>query len=537
MISSLLFTTLVAKEPILGPVCLPGTSTHFQSAVKQVCELTLENNFKEASAILGRLPHNKISYRVDWTGVSASKKTTFELGMKEAMAEIKGKIQGLDFTPVSKGEDILFSFTEKLPVSKETGVPQGLVMFPSLSPSEPAIEAVIGLKRLNTETSIEKGHVANETFFVIGQYLGLAQTPGIFSISKRTDSMATTPNNIDGRESRIIRENLKLAEELRASVAKKQQLVPANPVASLDTKTLDTGEVAQGKVSDLQIGIYNRGNVPLTFSIIPDCSCFRLFAEPTVEPGSSGTIRVFMDSSSFIGQQHKQLFIYTNDPSNPLIIVPVNSYVRPAYRFINDGPENEVYYLDENGARATVFLTVDEGQDIKPHSIKIIGASGIAEFEPWEGEIADPLMNEPPSKKKGYKITALISPDGIKGKTNATISVLTNNEGFKNLNYNLSIQKGVSFSPSVIYLGEIQNQVTRAYTILSQPHRPFKITKIESNNKNITASYEPLPNEQYKVVVEYDGKGLAGNFSSSIVIHTDSKDSPVIEIPIQGLIK
>lgn len=537
MISVLALSALLAIQPELGPLCPPGSSAHFQAGVKHVSTLLSESKFDEAKRALARLPKTEITYRIDFTNVPAADRPVYEAAILQGIEVTRNGLRNIEVKPVNKQEDILLTFVDKLPVDPESTLPQGLVTFLSHDPAEPAVEAVVALNRLSTQVPIEPGHVRAEFLFALGEFLGLARTPGIQGISKRTDTLMQLPPIVVPREMFVIRKNLEVVETLAKAVADRKPLRPAETKSTVDIARLEAGTVPQGNIPEFNFGVYNEGNAPLEFWIEPDCSCFRIITDTTVQPGSSSNVRVWMDTSAFVGPQHKRLYIYTNDPENPLTVVEVTAVVRPAYRFISDGPPNPIVYLEDNGAKAEIFLAVDPAQPINPHSVKISGATGTAVFEPWSGELPDPQMNEGPQARQGYKITVLFAPQNLEGQSTATLSVTTDNDQFKTLNHNFRLQRGVAVSPKVIYFGEAENGPNRAFTVLSQPGRPFKITKTESRSPHLTVTHDALPNGDVKVNVAYDGKGLPGTFSTSVFVYTDSAHSPKIEIPVQGVFK
>ena len=537
MVTCLLLTASLLAEPELGPLVAPGTTGHFQNSVQIVCKKLMAEDFDEASNLINRLPKKEPTFKINWEGVPEDRQTEFQKAIDDAVATLNENVREFTLRPANTGEDILISFVEELPVSPDTLLPQGLVTFQSINPQEPAIEGVIALTRMSTKVTTEPQLVGQEFAFVVGQYLGLSRTPGIGGLTKRSDSLARAIVAVGRTEIVLIQENFAVVQALQEAIANKTPLQPAKAVANIDRSELDIGEVAQGDIEQFQVGVFNRGNAPLLFSIVPDCSCFRISTSGRAEPGQSANISILMDTSAFIGPQLKNLYVYTNDPEHPLQVIPVRAMIRPAYRFIEDGPQDSVVYLEENGAKATVYLTVDDAQNIVPHSSSISGVSGTAVIEPWEGELPDPVMNEPPKLRKGFKITVLFAPGTVQGRVNATLSVLTNNEDFKVLSHNFRLQRGVAASPKSVYLGDIENAPTRAFTILSAPGRPFKIESVESRSEHITTEIEPLPSGEYKLNIIYDGKGLIGDFATSIKVHTDLKDMPVLEIPVIARLK
>lgn len=537
MLSAILILGIQSQNQ-LGPVAPAGSNQRFQSGVAQTTQLLFEGKFTEAEASIYKLPQKAITYNLIEKELSPIQKKMAESALKNAIQAVQSAFPELTFKKVTTKEQIRFDFAESLPIDENSRIPKGAVTFTSLDPSEPAVETVLSLTRLATKVSVEEGHFAQEFFFSIGTYLGLQQTPGMMGISRRTDSLTMARIVVTPVEKGLITENFKVIEELKTAVKNKTKLVPAKIQAHFDQTKWEIGTVTQGDVPQIQIGVHNSGNAPLKFWMEPDCSCFLIRTSGVAQPGETANINIMMDTFAFSGPQLKRIFIFTNDPDRPMTIIPVTTTIRPAYQFIKEGPQTQVEYIEDTGSVITRYFAVSPGQDIKIHDVKVNGVNATATFESWKGELPDPNNNEPPQPRNGYKITVLIAPDGIKGKVDATLVVTTNNEDFKSLLHGFSVQKGIASNPTILYFGDLATgHNTRAWAILSQPGKPFKIEKAVSNHKNFNVTVEPMPNGEYKLVVEYDGKGLAGQFASSIQIFTDSKDSPMIEIPIQGFVK
>lgn len=535
---SALFVLGIQSQTQLGPIPPAGSNHRFQSGVAKVTQYLFEGKFNDAKVALQALPQKAITYRLNTKELDPIQSKMAQSALANAILATNNFLPELTFKPVAKDENILIDFTDSLPVDENTKLPKGAVNFTSIDPNEPAVENVIALKRLETKVSVEEGHMAQEMFFAIGQYLGLEQTPGNMGISNRTDSLSMGRVVMTPTEKGLILENFKIVDELKKAVESKTKLQPAKVQAQLSQKVWEIGETVQGDIPQVQIGVTNSGNAPLKFWMEPDCSCFLIRTAGVAEPGKTANINIMMDTYAFSGPQLKKIYIYTNDPDHPVFVLPVTTTIKPAYQFLRDGAESPVEYIQDQGTVITRYLAITPGQDIKLHDVKVNGINATVSFEPWTGTMPSPKFNEPALARTGYKISILVAPGGIKGRVDATIVATTNNEDFKVIMDPLSVQRGIAINPTVLYFGEVKTQLdSRAWAILSQPGRPFKIVKIVSNHANFKATAEPMPGGDYKLVVDYDGKGVPGQFTSSIEIHTDSKDTPIVEIPIQGFLR
>lgn len=533
-----LLTLAIQSKADLGPIAPSGSSQHFQEGVLQASKLIEAGDFAKAKTFVNRMPQTKVTYRIDLTNVTKERQPEFVEAIKKASDVVKEAFPNFEFKETKKGEDIRFSFVESMSKSELSGLPQGAVIFESFDSSEPILESVISLTRMSGKVSVETSHIQQEAFFAFGRYFGVAHRPGMQGIACRTDGLTVLRPIVVPAERGLIARNLQTVQALREAIDKKTKLIAARVESRIDKLNWDIGRVNQGERPQILIGITNSGNVPIQYFVTPDCSCFLIKSSGVAQPGESSTISVTMDTSAFGGAQYKRLFVYTNDPSNAVVEIPVTGFIVPAYRILSDDPTGDTAYVDDSGGKIVRYLTVSEGQDIVPHEIKVLGVSGSVVFEPWSGTLPDPEIGEGPMPRKGYKITILVSPSGISGRVNATLAILTNNEGFKSLLHGMYVQKGIAAAPNVIYFGEIDHgSVARAWTLLTRPGRPFKILSAKSSSPEFSVTAEEMPGGTYKVVVEYLGKAFPGSLTATATLTTDSPDQKTIEVPIQGIIR
>jgi len=102
------------------------------------------------------------------------------------------------------------------------------------------------------------------------------------------------------------------------------------PKIELSHNKLDMGIIQQGAKKRKTLTIRNKGKSRLELlKIESDCTCAVLEKKVDfVEPGQELEVTVQFDSLLKSGEQHKYIYIYTNDPSNPKVEVLVHTYVK-----------------------------------------------------------------------------------------------------------------------------------------------------------------------------------------------------------------
>lgn len=533
MLVSLVAGWLVLQSAEIGPVCPPGSSAAFQQTVTRVGELLEEGKFAEASKLASRLPSRTITVGWDDREVPAAQKTMYRRALERSIAVWRRQNEAYEFKIASKG-DLQFTFAKSLPVSQESGLPAGAVHFVSDDPSEPRLETVIATTRMNPPVSVEAPSIEMECAFAIGSYLGLAAQPKLGTAMGRTDGLTQLRVIVAQFEIQIAERNVEIAEILRKAAKEKTRLTPARPELFVNPMTLDMGTNVQGKLVETSFQVENRGNVPMTFAVVPDCSCFILTYRADIQPGSTGLVRVVMDTTEFPGPINKALYVFSGDPEFPQRRINVTGMVEPLYRIVNEERTGTIQ-MAADGARGVFYVLTSEKNPITVESVAVSGVNGIADIEPWQGIIADPELKEAARPRNGYRITVLMSPSQIRGRVMGTLKLKTDSQTFPNILHSFYVQRGIAANPTTLFLGDIAKEPMRAWVLLSKPGRPFKVLQITSSNPNLKGSAEALPAPgEYKLIVEYSGKGDLGPISGVITVKTDDKDQPVIEVPVQG---
>jgi hypothetical protein len=100
-----------------------------------------------------------------------------------------------------------------------------------------------------------------------------------------------------------------------------------SPQISLEVRDFTFGEVVNGTIAEKDITITNLGSDPLVVdSVSTSCGCTTAVIDQfTIEPGASSLLHIEFDSGAhgpdMTGELMRQIFIKSNDPKNPDVIV------------------------------------------------------------------------------------------------------------------------------------------------------------------------------------------------------------------------
>ena len=534
MFATLFALVLGLQEPDTSVALPAGAAKSVFTNAQLIANATSEGDWDEASRLAARLPDLELSIDWDSSKLGKEQKLAFKEAMEKAVAQWTESLLGFKAS-FKNGAELKLSFVDTLPPNLDSPGPAAGVFLASPDKGDPVNEAVLALYRGVNKVSTEKTDVFNEVLYAIGDALGLERRPKPGSVMFRTEDPNFLANRITMSDVRLVNNVIEVSDQIRKLVSEKKPVKLVSAKIYIEPMKLEPTPVNQGDEMSVSLQITNRGSSVLEYRVVPDCSCFILGPHTReVAPGRSVIVPMYINTIDFTGQLHKALYVYSNDPEQSVRRIPMNTIVRPLFRFVSDY-EGTTLIIDERGGTYEVVMVMEE--DVEISRVSVEGLSAYVSYEPWEGELDNPEIGEGKKKRKGIKISALIAPDIPTGRVNMGIRVDTRHEVFKTLYHNLLVQRGIVPVPMSIYFGEIEQTTVRAHTIISRPNKPFKVLNVETDAKFLDVSVEPFSGDTgYKIVAIYNGKALPGRFFAKIKVKTDDPKQPVVEIPVEGTV-
>lgn len=104
------------------------------------------------------------------------------------------------------------------------------------------------------------------------------------------------------------------------------------PDIAMDVKRHDFGVIRQGEVVTARVAVRNTGQRDLRIEAVStSCGCTTAEVEPDViPPGSEGTLTIRYDSGVHpdSGQVRRDIFVASNDPDEPEVVVIITAEVQ-----------------------------------------------------------------------------------------------------------------------------------------------------------------------------------------------------------------
>ncbi|HOZ47763.1 MAG TPA: DUF1573 domain-containing protein [Candidatus Hydrogenedentes bacterium] len=181
------------------------------------------------------------------------------------------------------------------------------------------------------------------------------------------------------------------------------------PRIELEPVELSVGPLSNETKSTFDVAVHNRGRAILQItSVQTNCACTQGAMEnKEVPPGQSGLLSIVIDPFRIFGfVADKELTIYTNDPKNGAVRLPVHCTIEPEFGL---EPESLEFGFVEKGESKALVLVVRQltDQPVEVTDVTAVGADGILDLS---------LVKRPETEwaapgKPEFAITAALAAD------------------------------------------------------------------------------------------------------------------------------
>lgn len=106
-----------------------------------------------------------------------------------------------------------------------------------------------------------------------------------------------------------------------------------SPEIVLGADAFEFGEVVNGVIAEKDLTITNNGGAPLIIEeVSTSCGCTTAEVNPSaINPGESGVLHIEFDSGAhgpeLTGELMRQIFLQTNDPNHPEVVITFSAFV------------------------------------------------------------------------------------------------------------------------------------------------------------------------------------------------------------------
>jgi hypothetical protein len=523
-----LILLLGLAPPVGSPQLPPAANVAVHQAFTQVKEALSAKDFALAQTRSDFLPKRVFTITWDDSNVPAGERDDFAK-MRDYAIQAWKRVYGLD-PKIGADGDVLIKFADRLPNGPQR-IPSSAVWEFG---THPRLTFTIGLKRGSDLEALSPPAAYVQVARAIGCYLGLADEPLPGSAMWLDDKPVVRPYGPTEHDMFEAQTILSLCDELKRDASAQVSVPAGEPALSLSPGSVQLAPVRQGTQEPVELTVSNRGTAPLSYQVVPDCGCFSQVPPGQVGPGQTVKLKTIINTTVWVGTQHKGLVFYSNDPQNPSIPIPVEFTSLPAYRLYR--PEGDTVIVPNAGTTFNVLLTLPGDSTIVPTQYEVIGMPAQVTMTKWSGTVADPDLDDPARPREGFKFAITVPGKLPVGRTPLNLSVSTGDKQFPLLQYSLYLQKGIVALPDNVFWGDMSAPGVASFR-LSRHGKPFLVTGIE-DAPNLTAKIKPILGEtEYQVDVSYDGRAPKGDFEEVIRVKTNDPNQPVIDVPFSGTVR
>ncbi len=264
------------------------------------------------------------------------------------------------------------------------------------------------------------------------------------------------------------------------------------PQIELESDIYDMGMIANDKIAEGGIKIFNRGTTPLEISTIKtSCHCTEgEMKDKIVPPGGEGFMKITVDPFRVpMFSSRKTLTISSNDPKKPEISVEVTAKVDPEISW--EPKELNFGEVSKGNAAERSFVI---RQETAPFSITSVGIAGskLDSMKATFAEVAAAERKDP--AKSEYKVT--VTTDGQLQADDYSAQLVLSLGGIKRVPrvtvpLMIAVKSRYKVEPSMVTLRSVSpgETVTGVLTLTSQV--PVEVSGFESGNAAFSVKTRP----------------------------------------------
>jgi len=308
--------------------------------------------------------------------------------------------------------------------------------------------------------------------------------------------------------------------------------VKSTPIISFKAPVYNFGEIFKGEKVEHVYKFKNSGKGVLKIKDVKvSCGCTAAVVKSKeVLHNGNGEINIIFNSNSAVGKISKDITVYSNDPDNPM------------YKLTITGVINEEVVVKP---RKLNIADVVYGKGIKRTlSVKSIVAPmfTISKVISTNPDIATTLTKE--KEKNEYSIDVSLSKEAKLGRLGSKIVIHTNSKNMEKVTVPFygRVVGDISIYPPRLSCGTVKQKEEKKVVVFATTYNDdVNISKVEIFpdflEANVAKKEENEKKMTYKISVTLKKDAPVGRFKGELKIFTSSRNQPVIDVPVYGMVK
>jgi hypothetical protein len=305
------------------------------------------------------------------------------------------------------------------------------------------------------------------------------------------------------------------------------------------------GEVPKGEKLDWSFVIKNTGDSDLQIlAAKPGCGCTVADFDKVIKPGATGKVTAHIDTTAFAGPISKTVSIETNDPSVPEAVLTIHATVKP---YVEAFPAGFVRFNMLQGDAETQSITLYSDEE-EPFEITNIETPGdYVKVVPHKIEDPNSRVQAGRGNQNQYRLDITVGgPDAKIGPLSDKIHIATNSKHQPDYFVSVTgvIRPTFRVDTTVVNFGEVApNDPAATHAVILHSNslkapEMFNVTKAETTVPGVSATVKPgAVKGEYEVSLQIAKDAKPGDLDGTVKIYTNDKITPVVTLPIKGLVK
>ena len=257
--------------------------------------------------------------------------------------------------------------------------------------------------------------------------------------------------------------------------------------------------------------------------------------DKVIPPGQTGKITATIDSKKYSGKLDKAINVVSNDPIKPKTVVNLKCSILG----VTILPTSRAYFNTYTGQSQTKELNVATLGDAE------INAHAIASKPNIVLRLEKTDHKKPVDKNEywiQYKLFITIPENYPEGRFAESVTVASNSEYTTTSHVRIagSVSPALVVSPAVVRLNSTNGKKLpqRIIKLTKKIGDDFAVTNVIVDPPQLKATVEETEKgRQFSVKLSWSDIATKGQFDGKVVIHTNDRRRPVINVPVHVSIK
>ncbi len=299
----------------------------------------------------------------------------------------------------------------------------------------------------------------------------------------------------------------------------------------------DLGSLEEGSETERTLLFRNAGEQELVISQVrPSCTCLKVdLLTERVPPGGQGRMALTFDATGLGGGQGYSLYIESNDPVSPLVVLDIVALVRPARLLVSS---RRIHFGDvAASAGATREIFVKDPGDGSLDISEVLSDSKLLDVC-----LAGEARPEIEIEESVFPVLVTLRPGLPVGAFEGSVTIVSNHPKEPRLQIPVvaMIKGDIEVSPEALFLGFAQEgqMLSKSVTLRACTPRVFAIESVCTSRDLFSVEISPKAGgSEYVATVSLKETAPAGLIKGELHFHTDSPLRPTVVVPVSAFIQ